>query len=101
MQSKLKTSIVLIGLGLLIFNPIFVYAQQTTSKPVTSPKEALPQYNAGVDQSIKDYLCTPSEPADGHDLERCINRLYRFSVTAGALVVLALIVIAGGPGGIE
>lgn len=97
--------------GLIVLNPLVVFAQATsTTSPTTNSNfktsiavqepeedstEDLPVYNGGVDKSIQDYLCTPSEPADGHDLERCINRIYRFSITAGALVVLFLIVFAG------
>lgn len=97
--------------GLIVLNPLVVFAQATSAspanpnstfptsiavqQPATDSTEGLPVYNGGVDQSIQDYLCTPSEPADGHDLERCVNRLYRFSITAGAIVVLFLIVFAG------
>ncbi len=102
MQNKLSKLIVTIGLVVLAVNPIFVYAQnppKTTTtvvkEPNTSTTEELPVYNAGVDRSIQDYLCTPSEPADGHDLERCVNRLFRFTVTAGALIVLFMVVFAG------
>ncbi len=66
----------------------------TTKPPVQKPTE-LPVYNAGVDRSIQDYLCTPSSPADGQDLQRCVNRLYRFGISAGALVVVFLIIYAG------
>lgn len=66
----------------------------TTTPPAQTPTE-LPVYNAGVDRSIQDYLCTPSQPADGHDLERCVNRLYRFGISAGALVLVFLIIYAG------
>lgn len=79
---------------LLALNPMLVYAEQT-SNTTTESQQALPTYNAGVDQSISDYLCTPSQPADGHDLERCVNRLYRFSITAGSIVVVFFIVLAG------
>jgi hypothetical protein len=95
LRNKISILIIVFSLGLVVANPFLTYAQQTSNAPVTNPKDALPQYNSGVDQSIKDYLCTPSVPADGHDLERCINRLYRFSVSAGALVVIFFIVLAG------
>ncbi len=78
--------LVIIGFVLVALNPVFVFAQQTST--------ALPTYS-GVDSSLKNYLCTPSEPADGKDLERCINRLYRFSLSAGALVLVFFLVLAG------
>lgn len=75
-----------------------VYAQdKQDAKPATSTATTgsdLPVYE-GVDSSIKDYLCTPSENPDGHDLERCINRLFRFGITAGALIAVFFIVFTG------
>lgn len=78
-----------IGFTLSLVNPALAYAQ--------APQEApeLPVYNAGVDKSLTDYVCTPSQPADGHDLERCINRLYKFGVSAGALLLIFMLVYAG------
>ena len=67
-----------------ITNPI------DTTKPAPT---SLPKYNAGVDQSIKDYLCTPE--GKGSDLFNCVNRLYRFSITAGVITLVALLIIAG------
>lgn len=58
-----------------------------------SSPASLPQYNAGVDQSIKDYLCTPE--GNGSDLFNCVNRLYKFSITAGAIAVVFFVVLAG------
>ncbi len=74
--------------ALLVLNPTLVLAQ-------TNNTGGLPQYNRGVDTSIRDYLCTPSEPADGHDLERCVNRLYKFGVAVGALALVFFVVLAG------
>lgn len=55
--------------------------------------EELPVYNAGVDKSIQDYLCTPN--GQGTDLFDCVDRLYRFGVTAGAISIVFFIVYAG------
>lgn len=57
------------------------------------PPRSLPQYNQGVDQSIKEYLCTPT--GSGTDLVDCINRLYRFSISAGAIALVFFFVLAG------
>lgn len=125
MLNKISKLIVVIGFVALAASPLLVYAQTnpigaplqlpipgvnepatkpattsansnsaTTTPPAQTPTE-LPVYNAGVDRSIQDYLCTPSQPADGHDLERCVNRLYRFGISAGALVLVFLIIYAG------
>lgn len=98
MKHKIYNLVIVFAFGLLVLNPALVYAQGTQDpKPATSTAATgsdLPVYQ-GVDGSIKDYLCTPSEPADGHDLERCINRLFRFGITAGALVAVFFIVFTG------
>ncbi len=79
----------------------------TTSNTTQSATADLPIYNGGVDQSIRDYLCAPSEESDGLDLVRCVNRLYKFGVTAGALLLVFFVVysgylyIVGGQGGKE
>lgn len=77
-----------------LLNPALVYAQTTTTT-TTSNASNLPQYNKGVDTSIRDYLCTPSNPPDGHDLERCINRVYKFGVAFGAIALVFFVVYAG------
>lgn len=62
-------------------------------RPAAQEPTELPVYNAGVDQSIKDYLCTPE--GTGTDLFDCIDRLYRFGISAGAILVVFFIVYAG------
>ncbi len=97
LRNKIKNLIIGLGLLIVAVNPVFVYAQQTGNN--TSPSQqsssaaGLPTYNAGVDQSIQDYLCTPT--GDGQDLVRCINRLYRFTLSAGALILVFFVVLAG------
>ncbi len=95
MQNKISKFIVAIGFAVLAASPALVYAQTAPATPPAQKPTELPVYNAGVDRSIQDYLCTPSVPADGHDLERCVNRLYRFGISAGALVIVFLIIYAG------
>lgn len=89
----------MLGFAVVIASPMLVYAQPATSpattKPVAQPPPELPVYNAGVDKSIRDYLCAPSEEADGLDLVRCINRLYKFGITAGALLLVFFIIYSG------
>jgi hypothetical protein len=90
--------IIIITFLLFVLNPVLVYAQPAGVPPAasstTTATTGLPEYS-GVESSIKDYLCTPSEPADGKDLERCINRLYRFGITIGAIALVLIIVFAG------
>lgn len=83
--------IIVTAFALLLFSPLLVYAQPSGTGTATT-QTPLPTYS-GVDSSIKDYLCTPT--GDGSDLERCINRLYRFGITAGALVLVFFVVVAG------
>lgn len=62
-------------------------------RPAGQEPPELPVYNAGVDKSIKEYLCTPE--GTGTDLFDCIDRLYRFGISAGAVMVVFFIVYAG------
>ncbi len=82
--------IIITAFFLFLASPVLVYAQPATLTATTPT--GLPEYS-GVDSSITDYLCTPT--GDGKDLERCINRLYRFGITAGAIILVAMVVFAG------
>ena len=77
---KQKVLVLLLGLSLL--NPAVAVAQTNS----------LPQYK-NVEGSLSTYLCTPQN--DGNDLPRCINRLYRFGVVVGALMLVFFVVWAG------
>ena len=92
----INKSIIRLSIGVLIFlliNPTLAFAQ-TQSTAVDRP-----QYG-GVDQSISEYLCTPSEQADGRDLERCINKMYRFAIALVFFIVFAgYMYITGGETG--
>jgi hypothetical protein len=60
------------------------------------PQQAeLPQYNRGVDTSIKDFLCTPDANNLGTPLYDCIGKIYRFGVAFGAIAVVFFVVWAG------
>lgn len=88
-MNYIKTIIITVTFGITIFNPVLVFAQPADTATSTT---TLPSYS-GVEDSIGEYLCTPT--GDGKDLERCVNRLYRFGITAGALVLVAMVVFAG------
>ncbi len=55
----------------------------------------LPQYNRGVDTSIKDFLCAPDESNLGTALYDCIGKIYRFGIAFGAIAVVFFVVWAG------
>ncbi len=99
--------LVLLVLELLLAHINLAYAQTNT-----------PIVYGGVEQSIKDYLCAPTDAsksavtttyfgtnisnnptlqnnAAGNDLFNCINKLYRFAIAAGSVVSIMFIVIAG------
>ncbi len=91
--------IIIILFCIVVFNPFLVFAQDKKTEADTTTAGSknfdIGLNYQGVDGSIRDYLCTPSEPADGKDLERCVGRLFRFGITAGALVLVFFVVIAG------
>lgn len=97
-QIKIVFLSTVVLLQLLTFvNPVVVQAADLanpidTTTPAQGPAE-LPVYNAGVDKSIQDYLCTPS--GTGTDLFDCIGRLYRFGISAGAIAIVFFLVYAG------
>jgi hypothetical protein len=72
------------GVGGTLANPL----------PVATQSPALPQYS-GVQDSVKNFLCTPSDVPQGTDLIRCINRLYRFGLSLGGISLVFAIVLAG------
>src|SRR5450631_1374536 len=89
-MKKLTQILFILSLGLMLLNPVVVFAQAKSSTVAN-----IPQYNGGADTSVTQYLCTPSSPPDGHDLERCINRAYRFGISFGAIALVFFIVLAG------
>jgi hypothetical protein len=84
-MQKLKQTMLSIAIGLTLFNPTVAIAQGTSGAP---------QYS-GVQESITQFLCTPSVPSDGRDLERCVNKLYRFGISFGAIALVFFVVFAG------
>lgn len=101
-QARLQTSLVTIAIFavlLISLSPLLVQAQPQDPGPLqpSTDATALPVYNQGVDESIKEFLCTPSDnPLEqGTALYDCIGKLYRFSLTAGAVVLVFFIVVAG------
>ncbi len=88
-MNKIKQILIAITLGLIFANPVMVIAQ-TTSNAIEVPKYG------GVQDSIAQFLCTPSEgAADGKDLERCINKMYRFGISFGGIALVFFLVFAG------
>lgn len=50
---------------------------------------------SGPEESIKQFLCTPSDNNLGVALYECVAKLYRFGIAAGALTLVFFIVLAG------
>ena len=88
-MKKLKQIFLAVVVGLIFINPVLVVAQ-TTSTTID-----VPEYN-GVQESITNFLCTPSEgSADSNALTSCINKMYRFGVSFGAIALVFFLVFAG------
>ncbi len=89
-MQKLKQIVLITLLSLTIVNPGLVFAAGSSSGGVSYETKY-----EGVDGSIKKYLCTPSNPSTGKDIENCINKLYRFGISFGAIALVFFIVLAG------
>ena len=111
-MTKIKQQILVLLLALLIANPTLVFAQSGTNSNANKSKATNANVNAavqqaqdstisgqieykGVQESIEAYLCTPSAEADGHDLTRCINKMYKFGIAFGAIALVFFVVLAG------
>ncbi len=101
-MQKLKQTLFISLLCVLTVIPYTVLAQGTantnananTNKATYAGME-VPKYG-GVQDSIAQFLCTPSEgAADGKDLERCINKMYRFGISFGGIALVFFLVFAG------
>lgn len=95
-MQKLKQILYIALFTLIVANPVVVMAQGTTNTntPSSGVTGSVTTYK-GVESSITEYLCTPSVGADGRDLERCVNKLYRFGIAFGAIALVFFIVFAG------
>jgi len=98
-MQKLKKIIFAVSLGLLLANPTLVFAQGTNTSAngsgIKSNAIDVAEYK-GVEGSISQYLCTPTEGSDnGKDLEMCINKIYRFGIAFGAIALVFFVVFAG------
>lgn len=63
-------------------------------KPAPTGAAALPKYS-GVDETIKEYLCTPETDSPETVLVDCLNKVYRFGVAIGAIALVFFFVLAG------
>lgn len=88
-MKRLQKTFVIIFLGLFLFNPVSVLAQSESKTNFD-----VPEYK-GVDESLTSFLCTPSDPPTGNDLENCINKGYRFGIAFGAIALVFFLVFAG------
>lgn len=92
---NILAQIVVVANLLLWSAPGVLYAQTTQPPtPAATSANGLPTYTGrGVQDSIEKFLCAPT--GDGSDLNVCVNRLYRFSISIGAFVLVFMIALAG------
>lgn len=100
MRNKIKLLKLLIGIYLVVFvgtSQLAVAQAQSLPDPINTNRSQseLPQYNRGVDKTIAEYLCVPSDDNLGTALYDCLGRVYRFGVVAGALTLVFFVVWAG------
>lgn len=94
-MQKLKQNLLVALTALILLHPSVVLAQGAVANTNTSTSgNGNPVYQ-NVQQSITSYLCTPSDTNDGRDLERCVNKLYRFGIAFGAIALVFFVVYAG------
>lgn len=95
---KLKQILFAAVLGLTFMNPALALAQGSTGTANdTSTKGGISvtEYS-GVQDSLTRFLCTPSESGtDSRALEKCINKMYRFGISFGAIALVFFVVFAG------
>lgn len=100
-QKQISFQVILSGylLALILFSFAAPAQAQILPNPINTNTNntatSLPQYNKGVDTSIKDYLCVPDDSNLGGALYTCISRVYRFGVAFGAIALVFFIVYAG------
>jgi hypothetical protein len=92
-MQKLKQILFGFLVSLIFLNPTLALAQ-TNTNTATSTTTTTPTYS-GVDSSLTQYLCTPTDQPDPHALEKCINKVYRFGVAFGAIALVFFVVLAG------
>lgn len=83
-MQNIKTKILVMMFLVTVLNPPMAFAQPS----------ALPKYS-GVDDTIKEYICTPSESPNPNELANCINKIYRFGIAIGAVALVFFAVVAG------
>ncbi len=101
MYLKQKTKKIIV-LAFLIVSMAFGLVNSASAQILKDPIDTtqpigkeLPQYNAGVDQSIKEYLCVPDESNIGVALYDCLGRVYRFGIAFGSIALVFFVVLAG------
>ncbi len=97
-MQKLKQILFTAILGITFMNPALALAQGSTGTANdTSTKGGIgvTEYS-GVQDSLTRFLCTPSESGtDSRALEKCINKMYRFGISFGAIALVFFVVFAG------
>jgi lysophospholipase L1-like esterase len=115
---KTKKIFQLITSSFLLLNLFLAFYSTATAQTVvtqTQSNQAADDYSkSGVSNTIKQFLCTPTEPGQqpnmkppeftgtisgdntaAYDLTFCIQRLYKFSIVFASVVAVFFIVMAG------
>lgn len=85
-------AITLVMVQLSYFAPV-AHAQLDPNK--ASDTAVIPYQGRGVENTIKEFLCTPEDGDPSLVLYTCINKLYRFGITAGGIMLVFFVVVAG------
>lgn len=94
-MQKLKQTLFIGLLSLLFLNPVFAVAAGNSNTNANGSTAINVAEYSGVQESITQFLCTPSEPSNGRDVEVCINKMYRFGIAFGGIALVFFLVYAG------
>lgn len=99
----MKGLLAVLLLAQILLFPLSALAQTDTDQEIPDEENApitnqeginkFPQYT-GPQQSITEFLCTPSDSPQPGDLSYCINRLYRFGIAVGGYSLVFFVVLA-------
>lgn len=101
MKSKIHNLVLALGFAsllLLWFTPSAVLAGPggiPDLDPNSSTQSSTPPKYQGVEDSIKQFLCVPSDDKKGVELFSCVQKVYSFGIAFGAIALVFFVVLAG------